>query len=162
MSSLSALGAVPGFTAWVYSIHYAHLTAVVTLCGSSVCVCVCVVLGVKGLAAGPDSRITPLTFRYRHERWSFSCLRDGFHIFTWHLILFSSHPACLPPSLSHLPCSIHQDPSETGEERSLSYFCVCRSNIITTLGWNSSVQERLHVTWRDRMFDVFIRFFRIS
>jgi len=42
VSSLSsALGGVPGFTAWVYSIHYAHLTAVVTLCGSSMCVCVC-------------------------------------------------------------------------------------------------------------------------
>lgn len=43
--SVSASGAVPGFTARVYSIHYAHLTAVVTLCGGAAwCVRVCVCL----------------------------------------------------------------------------------------------------------------------
>lgn len=142
-----------GRRAWFYCLGLQHSLCTLNSCCNSAaaraCVCVCVVLGAKGLDAGPDSRITPLTFRYRHERWSFFCLRDGFHIFTWHLILFSSHPACFPPSLSHLPCSIHQDPSEIGEERSRSYFCVCRSNIITTLGWTSSAQERLHVIGQD-------------
>lgn len=115
--------------------------------------CVCGVFGVKGLASFPDSSITPLTFHYRHERWSFFRWRDRFHIFTWHLILFSSHPVCLPPSLSRLPCSIHQDPSEIGEEGSLSYFWISnRSNSITTPGWNSLVGERMHMTWRDVRF----------
>lgn len=145
----------PGRRAWFYCLGLRHSLCTLNSCCNSLrqqcaCVCacvyVCVALGVKGLAAGPDSRITPLTFRYRHERWSFFRLQDGFHIFTWHLILFSSHPACLSPSLSRLPCSIHQDPSEIGEERSLSYFWVCRSNIIMTPGWNSLLQELVHMT----------------
>lgn len=119
-----------GRRAWFYWSGLRHSLCTLNSCCNSlrrcgvyvrVCVCVLAVLGVTGLAVGPDRRITPLTFRFRHERWSFSRSRDRFHIFIWHLIPFSSLPVCLPSSLSCLGCSIYQDCNEIGEERSLSY-----------------------------------------